>query len=409
MNLINISFYLLTPKADKTQVYVSLYRDGQRLRFAAGFQFHTEYCNEREVKGKRLVRKNTEFYLDYKAKLDAAATQFHRLEMRMPDASLAQIRHAYELATGKTKPEPEAKLTFDGAWKTFVSESSINWTVGYTTVMEGLRRRLKDFEAWKGTPVDVKGLDKAVWLSLMRFLSEQKRLSNNTTNVNLKGFRRFWTFCQSKGYCPAVSFKGMDYFEEIETFKISIKEHELVTLADIDLSAIDRLERVRDLFLLEILTGQRYSDVHKVLDTANHDETSINIYQKKGRKFIRIPTHPKLIVHLDLITRRYPDGLPKISNQKFNAYLKEVGKLCGFNKVHQWPMLRGTVMETESDHRYNLITSHTGRRTFCTLAIGRGIDTKSTMAVSGHTKYDQFMEYVRVDDEDIMKQFTDKF
>lgn len=409
MNLVNISFYLLTPKAAKSQVYISLVREGQRIQFAAGFQFHTRATNSRKKKcAKPLVRKGTEYQLDYNARLNTATATIQRIERQNPDATLVEIKSLYQQATGKAKPTATATETLDTAWQRFTAENRAGWSPGFCVVMQGLRNRLKAYEAHSGA-IGLATLGKPFWIAFSEFLSAKLGLSNNTSNVNLKNLRRFWQWCQDNAICPTVPFKGMEYQKETDVFKIALKEREVETLAALDLSPVPRLERVRDLFLLEILTGQRYSDVRKVLDTANHDGASITIWQQKGRKSVRIPAHPKLLAHLDMMGQRYPDGLPEISNQKFNNYLKEICAIAGFDQTHQWQMLRGNTMHPMQDHRYNLVSSHTGRRTFCTLALRRGIDPKIAMTVTGHRSYEQFMEYVRVDDRDVMDEFTEKF
>ena len=112
---------------------------------------------------------------------------------------------------------------------------------------------------------------------------------------------------------------------------------------------------------------------------------------------------------MDGILAKYPDGLPQLSNQKFNSYLKEVCQRAKFEQIHQWVTLVGNKKIKQHNFRYNLITSHTGRRTFCTLAIKRGMQAELIMKVSGHKKYDQFQEYIHVDDEDVIQEFADKF
>lgn len=71
--------------------------------------------------------------------------------------------------------------------------------------------------------------------------------------------------------------------------------------------------------------------------------------------------------------------------------------------------LVGKKKVVENGIRYNLITSHTGRRTFCTLALKSGIAPELIMKVTRHRKYDQFREYVKVDDEDLEIVFAERF
>ncbi|WP_394342325.1 tyrosine-type recombinase/integrase [Taibaiella soli] len=135
----------------------------------------------------------------------------------------------------------------------------------------------------------------------------------------------------------------------------------------------------------------------------------MRIFQEKTNALVAIPKHSKLENHLDVLFEKYPQGFPVISNQKFNDYLKEICELAKFNQKHQWVKLVGKQKVTESDFRYNLITSHTGRRTFCTIALKKGIDSELIMKVTGHKNYEQFRAYVKVDDEDLETAFSEKF
>jgi integrase len=165
------------------------------------------------------------------------------------------------------------------------------------------------------------------------------------------------------------------------------------------------LDRVRDLFLLEIYTGQRFSDIPQVLDLSDDVEESINIYQKKtfGKAFI--PIHSTLKNHLKNIKDKNYTEITSITLQKFNDYLKEIAQLAEMNRKHKWKILVGKEQISKEEFRYNLITSHTGRRTFCTLALKNGIDRETIMKVTGHKTYEQFRKYVKVDEEDMDDAF----
>ena len=95
--MISVSFYLLTPNAlSQSQVYVSISNKENRLRFATGESFITSYCNIRKKKGtKELVKKNTEFYFEYRSKLTEMRDTLIRIEMSLTEGasrpSLAQL------------------------------------------------------------------------------------------------------------------------------------------------------------------------------------------------------------------------------------------------------------------------------------------------------------------------------
>lgn len=408
--MLSVSFYLLTPDAiSQSQVYASISNKKKRLRFATGQTFITSYCNTRKKKGvKALVKKNTAFYFEYTSKLNEIRDDLIRLDIKLSKNSvctLEQIREAYYLQIGKLKAEDS--LTFEGAFNKFLSVSQSSWSEGTRKKFTTLYNHLKAYEKKYGE-IRIENINEEFWDSFRdNYFVGMAKFSNQTTNKYLKCFKQFLRYARKKGNIhQGIDFDDFKYLDEIEPFKIALKEEEVDQLTELDLTDNSRLDRVRDLFLLEVLTGQRFSDIPKLLDPKHISDTNIQIYQQKTGEKVTIPLHPNLKKHLKHIFKKYPSGLPTLSNQKFNAYLQEICELAKFNREHSWIILVGKKKIPRSDYRYNLITSHTGRRTFCTLALKQGINSELIMRVTGHRSYDQFREYVKVDDEDLGVAFN---
>lgn len=389
--VISVSFYLLNPKAKaQSAVYVSISNKTDRLRFATNESFLTEYCNIRKRKGsKELVKKNTPFYFEYKNTLEQIRNRLLKIEMLFPKASLAQIRDTYYTQIGKGKSE---KVSAEELFKNYIKENQSVWSENTKKKFTGTLNHLKAF--------GVTSFDQIFWAQFKEYFVK-KEYSNYSANKYLKAVKQFMRFAQKRGYIERSDSEDLKYLEEIEPFNIALKESEVEKLISLNLTKEPRLDKVRDLFILEILTGQRFSDLPKLLDVKHISETNIQIYQQKTHERVTIPLHPRLKSHIEHIKRKYPKGLPIITNQKFNEYLKEIAQKAGFTKQHSWVTLSGKKKIQHTDFRYNLITSHTGRRTFCTLALKEKINAIEIMKVTGHRSYDQFREYVKVDDEDL--------
>lgn len=408
--MLSVSFYLLTPAAiSQSQVYVSISNKTNRLRFATGASFITSYCNVRKKKGtKDLVKKNTPFYFEYKSKLTEIRDSLIRIEMDFlkinVGSTLEQFRDTYYLQSGKVNPTP--LLTLDRAYKEFLLATEGQWTEGTRKHFNTLKHHLSECEETFGE-ITFDNLNEDLWKHIRdKYFVAKRKFGNGSTNSNLKKLKQFIKYAHKKEYIKCkIDFDELKYLEEIEPYKIALKEEEVETIIKLNLGNLPRLDKVRDLFALEILTGQRFSDMQKVLDPKHISETNIQIYQQKTGGKVLIPLHPKLKKHLLYIFKKYPNGLPTISNQKFNEYVKEVGKLAKFEKEHSWVTQSGKKKIPQSDFRYNLIGSHTGRRSFCTLALKSGINAEMIMKVTGHKKYEQFRQYVKVDDEDLELAF----
>jgi integrase len=403
--MLTVSFYLLTPEAkSQSQLYVSISNKINRLRFATGESFITSYCNIRKVKGKKdLVKKNTSFYFDYSTTLSSIRDTLIRIDMELSKdvnkPNLAQIRDIYYTRIGKIKDSNQ--LTLEEAYDKYSESNKLIWSENTRKKITGSLNHLKEFQKVYGD-IKLADINKDTWDSFRDiYCIGKKKFSNNTTNKYLKNFKQFLKYLKKiKIIKNDLNLDELEYLKEIETYNIALKQPEVETLLNLDLKDSLRYDRVRDLFILEILTGQRFSDIPSLLDKNNLHDTYIDIYQKKTNERVKIPLHPELKSHLKLIFKKYPNGLPVISNKNFNDYLKEVCKKAEFNKIHSWITMTGNKKIEHTNVRYNLCTSHVGRRTFCTLALSQGINSQDIMKVSGHKSYEQFKAYIKIDDED---------
>lgn len=144
---------------------------------------------------------------------------------------------------------------------------------------------------------------------------------------------------------------------------------------------LQRLDVVRDMFLFSVYTGLSYIDVR------NLTENEIKVIN--GKKWILLdrqktskPCQILLLDQAETIIDKYSKYrcsggrlLPLFSNQKTNAYLKEIAKLCGIKKN---------------------LTYHLARHTFATMALTKGMSIEAVSKVLGHTNIQTTQLYARV-------------
>jgi len=184
------------------------------------------------------------------------------------------------------------------------------------------------------------------------------------------------------------------FTEEIDT--IYLDENELQQLKDTDFSKIPHLDRVRDWFLLLAWTGCRFSDLEKVAKTDIKDGF-ITFRQQKTNNKVVIPLHPVVLEILE----KYDYNLPTaITNQRFNEYIKNAAKIAGINGTETMTRTVGGKLITEKFEKYEQISSHTGRRSFCTNMYKRGLPTLMIMSISGHRTEKSFLKYIKVRQEE---------
>ena len=196
---------------------------------------------------------------------------------------------------------------------------------------------------------------------------------------------------------------------EEQVDKIYLTQKELKVIYEMQLTGIyQKLEKVRDLFIIACYTGLRFSDLIQVRpENINDVGTQIKVRTEKTSEIVIIPLHPLV---KNIITK-YKGHLPSvISNQKMNEYLKEIGELAELNTSVKIAITRGGKTENDISKKWELITTHTARRSFATNAFLMDVPTISIMKITGHRTEKSFMKYIRISqEENANKLLTHKF
>lgn len=186
---------------------------------------------------------------------------------------------------------------------------------------------------------------------------------------------------------------------------VYLNETELKQLKDFDFKSQPHLERVRDWFLLLAWTGSRFSDLEKI-EKANIKNGMITYRQKKTNTSVTIPLHPVV----NEILQKYNYQMPEvITNQRFNEYIKEVCKAARIESLESFTRTVGGKLITESLPKYELVSSHTCRRSFCTNMYLRGLDTLMIRSISGHKTEKSFLKYIKVSQQQHAEMMAKKW
>ena len=119
----------------------------------------------------------------------------------------------------------------------------------------------------------------------------------------------------------------------------------------------------------------------------------LRIRQEKTEQFVDVP----LITESLEITQKLIKGeIHPISNQNMNRYVKELCKLARLDDLQEVHSYIGKEKKTHVTEKYNLITTHTGRRTFATELLLKGVDAGMVMQFTGHKDYKSFSSYVNI-------------
>jgi len=223
------------------------------------------------------------------------------------------------------------------------------------------------------------------------FLIEKGHL-NNTAHKTIQFLKTFLIWSNTNGYADNKSYT---------TFKASLESNEVIYLTEEELDSLynmipscERLKRVRDLFVFQCYTGVRYSDIQNI-SRVDIQGTTWKFKTQKTKKNLEIPLSNRAMSILGKYSE-YPQPLPVITNQKMNKYLKELCEEAGIDSLVKLVRIKGTERIETVHKKYEVIGSHTARRTFISLSLMRGMEPAVIMSITGHSDFKMMKKYLDI-------------
>jgi integrase len=260
---------------------------------------------------------------------------------------------------------------------------------------------LKNYVAtkFKAEDLPLSKVDYSFIKGLEMYLKIDKSCNHNTTWKYIKNFKKIIKIAMASGWLKVDPFANIKMrFEKVDRGYLT--EEELQSIIDKHFS-IERLELVKDCFIFGCFTGLAYSDIKGLtaenLVNGEGDKLWIHTRRMKTNNQSHIPVLPIVAEILDKY-RYHPHCiknnvlLPMFSNQKLNAYLKEIADLCGIKKD---------------------LTSHIARHTFATtVTLNNNVPIESVSKMLGHSSLSITKIYARLLDKKVnqdMLQIFDKY
>lgn len=260
--------------------------------------------------------------------------------------------------------------------------------------------RLREYEKEENAPINFETVDLSFYENFTQYLRE-KCYSTNTIGKHIKNLKVFMSYSLFEGHTSNRRFQRKEFKVQTEqTTAIYLTDEELDKIRDLDLSFNKNYEKARDIFLIGCYTGQRVSDYNNLSPdniVSINDEEYLRIIQQKTGETVHIP----ITTDLRLIFNRYGNIPPtKIPEQKLNQYIKIVGRIAGIKEKVRVTTNNDGVLVKQYKPKYELISSHTARRSFCTNMYKRGKRIDHIMFFSGHKTEKEFYKYIRIEGEE---------
>ena len=387
---ITLHFYAKSTKANANgllPIYVRLTVDGKRLEFSTKkFVEKSKWSSElAKMKGTTDEARSINSYLDLmKSKvLDAQMELLHRNET----LSIENFKNKLLVTEERQRMLVPIFQDHNNKIKELVGKEYASGTLErYTTSL----KHTIEFMQWKYniSDIDITKIDHAFISDYEFWLRSVRNCANNTAVKYIKNFNKIIKICLANDWLDKNPFAN---------YKSKVKEVERVYLSEEEVQAIiekefktERLSLVRDIFLFSCFTGLAYIDVKNL--TKSHisfgidGEQWIFTHRQKTESASKIPILPMTQMIIDKY-ENHPQSnnqdklLPILSNQKMNAYLKEIAAVCEIEKE---------------------LTFHIARHTFATtVTLTNGVPIESVSKMLGHKNLRTTQHYAKVLDRKV--------
>ncbi|WP_373055849.1 site-specific integrase [Zunongwangia sp. H14] len=392
--MINSLFVLFYPKKTTSSknteavIYARLTYNGKRTDFTTSRKIDVNKwnTNSNSVRGSSVEAKALKRYLD-----DMRASLYDIHDRLVREGKKISAKIIKDIYLGKEDKQYMLLEIFQDHNDQMEKLIGKGFTKGTLQRYNACKRHIEDYLAYryKAKDIPVEEVDYSFITGFDHYLKSEKDCAHNTAQKYIVNFKKIIRIAYANQWIekdPFFHWKG--------TWKSSdrgyLTDAELQRLSEKDLD-IPRLDLVRDMFVFCCYTGLSFGDIEKLTDDDiifDGNKKWIKTKRKKTKTLSSIPllkipeailekykNHPRVVVSENV--------LPVLSNQKSNAYLKEIADLCGIKKN---------------------LTTHLARHTFATtVTLSKGVPIESVAKMLGHRSLKTTQIYAKVLDEKVGK------
>jgi integrase len=416
-NEVRAHYNLRSVKANKpTNIYFVVYIKGTQYKLNTGVRIYPKHWSNKEQRAKiiysqnELDKSNNEIVNKKLSEYNDRWNEYkYYICSRKMEADLITLKSYMTTGKMETKKFELIKLLRQGVKEDYnISDSS---KANYNRVIDKAESYLnaKKIIIKESTQINTEFIR-----SLQTYVRENYNISVATFNDFTKILSIIIkNYIVKKGYMNKSDFTNIIFDKQtnkIDTTdnKIALTDEEIITLYNYKCKTQSD-EELKDIFLMECLTGHRISEI-KDIDK--------NLYEDNGKLYFRLVQNKtknnmksrSFIFQMAVdILNKYNRKLPSFNKDILDKRIKVIAKEAGIKGSES--ILYQGANENEAKEitkeRYDLISSHTGRRTFVTLLSVRGYDTEQIKMYTGHKDSEMVEKYNKLAKDGTL--YSDKF
>ena len=411
----NVKYFIVNGKGKYLSIYVRFW-DSKRIdqKTSTGFStLNSDWSSTKQRLKLKATTSNIDFINSELSNLENFIIDNYNKDYNgKKHISKTWLKENVAIYFGRVKEDEEYKAYLVPWAERFVDNASTRLYRGQQIKPRSIKNyksalnKLKAFEENQNYKYRFEDIDLQFHKKFITYCRDVENLNNNSIGSLISRIKTFCREIEYEGYVVNPQYKSPNFnAPKNETHEIYLNESEIDRIFNHNFSSSPRLDNARDLFIIGLRTGLRISDFLRITKE-NIIGNVINITTIKTNQNLTIPIHPQFEV---VLAKRDGDLPSKISDQKFNLYIKEVCKKVEINELTFGSKIKEGANRKEEGifPKHELIKSHVCRRSLATNLYLAGFDSSIIMQATGHLSIKQFISYVKASQDEHIKMISD--
>ncbi len=390
----NIKFYLSNGKKERTIRACFIIDRNHHFKVQIPFKVESKYWDHKNQMAKKSMIGADDFN---------ESLQIYKLEL-MSQIRLMKLngiiewdklKNGIKLFIKAGNYKVDKSVTILSGIDTFISSKSKEYKPGTVKKYLVLKTLIGHFETKYKTRLTTNNLDFETLEQFRKYVLYDRMNRNDTSHRMIASIKCVIRWLIQNGFNINISSLQVSQPVKNKYDIVTLSEDEIHIIRNASLSP--EQQKVRDCFLFQIYTGQRFSDMQQL--SPEQVENHMWVFRStKTEKLMHIP-FVGWTAEAETIALKYDYRFPQYTSQYFNRALKLICKNAGLDTQVQLTRYQGSKEIIIDKPKHQLISSHTARRTAVSLLLAKGVPPTVVMKLTGHSDIKTMMKYERTTTE----------
>ncbi|MCL6266567.1 phage integrase SAM-like domain-containing protein [Flagellimonas myxillae] len=393
----------------KSELYIYSHDELQDNNKLSAKKYWNELHRKKKAKDISLANKQVEVQNKTNAIENCVLGAFKESDVRDVISNKNWLKETLELFYRPIKENEDIPVDLIPFFEYYIGKKKGELSDGRIKTLRVTQHKLEKFQSARKKVVKVNSINDAFKNEFSDY-SNEKQYSINTLQKDLKII---------KTVCRHAKYLGLEVHPQMEGIRLPHESAKSIYLNNDELNAIkdlvlkqEYLDNARDWLLISCYTGQRVSDFMRFTKDMlrfEDDKHLLEFKQVKTNKRMVIPVSKEV---RGILAKRNGEFPRPISDQRYNDWIKVVCEKAKINELCEGKKRVSIAAEgvtpTKNDYRdvvgkfekWELVTSHIGRRSFATNHYGK-IPTTFLIYITGHSTEKQFLSYIKKSNKDL--------